>query len=220
MGPRRNCANGTSNSFVTTRSKENFFPPPWVFFFPSKHSFACPLCPTFLGTLHVFFFFSAMSATAPVIDLAKLLNTSVVGAAGEDGFYATTPAIGTLVDGKAVGLYFSASWCPPCKKFTPLLAEAYRKQPVDAPRLEIIYVSSDHDDEEFADYFGKMPWLAVNYEREDVREALKAALSVKMLPTLVVIGHDGRVLATNGRGAIESNATKTLAEWATAASAL
>merc|ERR1712130_667492 len=31
----------------------------------------------------------------------------------------------TLLDDKYVGIYFSAHWCPPCRGFTPVLAESY-----------------------------------------------------------------------------------------------
>ena len=32
-----------------------------------------------------------------------------------------------VLDGKVVGIYFSAHWCPPCRGFTPKLAEWYTK---------------------------------------------------------------------------------------------
>jgi thiol-disulfide isomerase/thioredoxin len=163
---------------------------------------------------------SSSPSAASAVDLTTILDaSSLIGPAGLDGFYTAAPAVDTLVHNKAVGIYFSAGWCPPCKKFTPTLEKAYRALPADK-RIEIIFVSSDHDEDAFSEYFAKMPWLAVNYEREDVREALKAAFSVKTLPTLVVVGSDGRLLATDGRAAIETNAQKTLIEWSSAASSL
>ncbi|GJQ75413.1 hypothetical protein Trydic_g23582 [Trypoxylus dichotomus] len=41
------------------------------------------------------------------------------------------------------GFYFSAHWCPPCKAFTPQLAEVYRLVRKREPTFEIIFVSSD-----------------------------------------------------------------------------
>lgn len=52
-----------------------------------------------------------------------------------------------------IGLYFSASWCPPCKTFTPLLTEFYNTAKKTCPdEFEIIFVSSDRTQEEFDGY--------------------------------------------------------------------
>lgn len=31
------------------------------------------------------------------------------------------------LDGKVLAVYFSASWCAPCKQFTPVLKKVYNK---------------------------------------------------------------------------------------------
>ena len=46
------------------------------------------------------------------------------------------------IEGKFVGIYFSAAWCGPCREFTPLLQKFYEKNKSD---LEIIWVSLDRD---------------------------------------------------------------------------
>ena len=45
---------------------------------------------------------------------------------------------------KIVMLYFSASWCPPCKQFTPMLATFYQSMKGHRS-LEIIFISADRD---------------------------------------------------------------------------
>lgn len=52
-------------------------------------------------------------------------------------------------EGKHVALYFSAHWCPPCKQFTPMLAELYKKLQPSGTGLEIVYVSLDKTPDEF-----------------------------------------------------------------------
>ena len=58
---------------------------------------------------------------------------------------ATTP-MSALADKQVVGLYFSAHWCPPCRGFTPKLAEVYTAIKGTGMSLEIVFVSSDRDD--------------------------------------------------------------------------
>ncbi|CAF4876620.1 unnamed protein product, partial [Rotaria sp. Silwood1] len=54
--------------------------------------------------------------------------------------------------GKVIGLYFSAHWCPPCRGFTPILIDFYKKHSEDK-NFEIIFISSDNDEESFNDYY-------------------------------------------------------------------
>jgi len=71
--------------------------------------------------------------------------------------------------GKIVGFYFSGEWCPPCKSFTPLLIKFYTKYAAEK-NFEIIFISSDRDEQEWTKYFEKMPWLSLNYaDREKKR---------------------------------------------------
>ena len=49
-----------------------------------------------------------------------------------------------LAGKKAVAIYFSAHWCPPCRGFTPKLAEMYSAT-FKAKGMEIVFASSDRD---------------------------------------------------------------------------
>lgn len=98
-----------------------------------------------------------------------------------------------------MGLYFSASWCPPCKGFTPVLSEWYTKMKEARDDLEIIFVSSDRSEAEFKAYAAKMPWLSLDYERRDLKGALGQAFNVTGIPTLVFLDKDGSVLTLEGR---------------------
>jgi len=68
------------------------------------------------------------------------------------------------------GLYFSAHWCPPCRAFTPELAKFYKKM---TDKLEIVFVSSDEDEAQWAEYFAEMPWLALPFVDRDRKVSLQ-----------------------------------------------
>ncbi len=70
--------------------------------------------------------------------------------------------------GKTVGIYFSAHWCPPCRGFTPVLADFYTQHQKDL-NLEIVFVSSDRDENDFNNYYKDMPWLCLKYEDRELK---------------------------------------------------
>ena len=44
---------------------------------------------------------------------------------------------------KSVGFYFSAHWCPPCRSFTPELAELYKQVQATSHSFRTVFVSCD-----------------------------------------------------------------------------
>jgi nucleoredoxin len=43
------------------------------------------------------------------------------------------------LDGKAVMIYFSAHWCPPCRRFTPMLVQSYNQMKAAGKNVEIVF---------------------------------------------------------------------------------
>mmetsp|Transcript_15687 Transcript_15687/g.23043 ORF Transcript_15687/g.23043 Transcript_15687/m.23043 type:complete len:667 (-) Transcript_15687:103-2103(-) len=109
------------------------------------------------------------------------------------------------IEGKVLGLYFSADWCPPCKQFTPLLTNTYQTLRAVGKDFEIIYMSSDKSPEEFASYREQQPWLAIPYDDEKRRQKIGMELGVTGLPTLVIVGEDGEVITKNGRERVSND---------------
>merc|ERR1712176_1029271 len=112
-------------------------------------------------------------------------------------------ALGDLVaaaGGKPIGLYFSAHWCPPCRGFTPKLAEYYKNGLKD--KMEIIFVSSDRDQGAFAEYHGEMPWPALPFDKRDEKDKLSKACGVSGIPTFAVIDCAGNIITTDGRSMV------------------
>jgi len=114
---------------------------------------------------------------------------------------------------KAVALYFSAHWCPPCRGFTPKLAEFYTKD-LQAKGLEVVFVSSDRDEDSFKEYYGEQPWLALPYSARDKKAELSKKFKVDGIPALVILNaDDATVITKDGRSAVMKDPTGTKFPW-------
>merc|ERR1712130_252078 len=114
----------------------------------------------------------------------------------------------TLLDDKYVGIYFSAHWCPPCRGFTPVLAESYNAYlGADKTDFEIVFVSSDQDENAFMGYFGEMPWKALPFSLRDKKKALSDKYGVRGIPTFVLLDKDGSTITKDGRSNVMSDKT-------------
>ncbi|RWR79473.1 LOW QUALITY PROTEIN: putative nucleoredoxin 1 [Cinnamomum micranthum f. kanehirae] len=99
--------------------------------------------------------------------------------------------------GKIVGIYFSASWCGPCQRFTPTFVEAYKELYAKGD-FEAVFVSTDKDEESFKEYFAKMPWLAIPFSDSTTRRRLNDLFKVRGIPHLVLLGGNGKLLSNGG----------------------
>jgi len=123
--------------------------------------------------------------------LIKMLGEDLIG---KEGTVATKDIIGKDV----LGIYFSAHWCPPCRRFTPKLAEAYNKHTKAGKSLEIVFVSSDRNENDFQEYYKIMPWLALPFADRRKKNKLSQIFDVQGIPRLVLV--DPKTgLATNAR---------------------
>lgn len=93
-----------------------------------------------------------------------------------------------------IAFYYSAAWCPPCRSFTPKLVKFYNKHRGIHDDFELVFVSSDSDQDSFEKYIldYKMPWPAVRYEDANNRKIDKYA--GRGIPCLVVVDRNGKVL--------------------------
>merc|ERR1711972_519288 len=105
---------------------------------------------------------------------------------------------------KALALYFSAHWCPPCRGFTPQLAEWYKKD-LQNKGLEVIFVSSDRDEDSFKEYFAEQPWLALDYSDRKTKQGLSKAFKVSGIPSLVILDPALNTITTDGRSAVSAD---------------
>lgn len=74
------------------------------------------------------------------VDLLQLVGTTLLT---HDGSGGVKQSPSSDLNGKVVGIYFSAHWCPPCRQFTPLLVQTYNKLRAEGKEFEVVFVSSD-----------------------------------------------------------------------------
>lgn len=100
-------------------------------------------------------------------------------------------------DAKLIGIYFSMHNCPPCRMFTPVFAELFNDINQGGKVMDVIFCSGDKTQEEYDEYYGEMPWLAL--PKGDARLGpIAKKYEVKGVPRLIVIKPDGTVLDQNG----------------------
>jgi nucleoredoxin len=126
----------------------------------------------------------------------QIITGNVVNGKGE------TIDTETLKGNTAIGIYFSAHWCPPCRGFTPQLVEAYKAIKNDGKKFEIIFATSDKDEASYKEYFEEMPWLSFPFGDSRISE-LSDLYDVEGIPMLVIVDPvTGKVINSSGRGAV------------------
>merc|ERR1712224_493712 len=71
--------------------------------------------------------------------------------------------------------------------------------------FQIVFVSSDRDEEAFKEYFAEMPWLALDYANRKEKEQLSNLFGVQGIPSFVIVDKDGSTITKEGRAAVSSD---------------
>ncbi|KAF0696811.1 Aste57867_12473 [Aphanomyces stellatus] len=130
---------------------------------------------------------------------------------------------------KILALYFAADWCPDCRDFQPAFNDFYTKANADGKQFEIVFVSSDaNEDDQLAHFRGKQgPWLAVPFNdplRNDLKRKYQICAKKEMedvgvvdrvngIPSVVIVAPNGDVLDGDGAPKIEADGIKALQAW-------
>mmetsp|Transcript_19228 Transcript_19228/g.29290 ORF Transcript_19228/g.29290 Transcript_19228/m.29290 type:complete len:975 (+) Transcript_19228:165-3089(+) len=116
---------------------------------------------------------------------SSLLGPDLAASSGS-----SEPVKKRLQNTRLVGLYFSAHWCGPCRRFTPILSEFYDhlKDIFPFHGLEIVFVSSDRSSSEFKGYYQSMPWTAVAFDETRQRQQeISIKYGVRGIPALIIL---------------------------------
>ncbi len=90
-------------------------------------------------------------------------------------------------------LYYSASWCGPCRAFTPTLVEFFNEH-AESKRVMVVLVGRDRTEAEQTAYLKdhNMPWPAVPFKRLE-NSGLLQKYGGRGIPNLVLLNGDGTV---------------------------
>lgn len=113
-----------------------------------------------------------------------------------------------------VCFYFSAHWCPPCRMFTPTLADFYAELKEKEERVEIVFVSSDRNVQDMMAYMREDhgDWLAVPFG-DRLGQVLKIKYRVQGIPTLVVVTNEGTLITREGLTEMHAAGTNCYKLW-------
>lgn len=108
----------------------------------------------------------------------------------------------TLADfkGKVLLLDFWATWCSPCIAELPNLKAVYGKH--HAEGFEVLSISLDSERDYFARFIAEqaMTWTHVYQDEQKESVPLADRYGVISIPRMILVGPDGRVLASQLRG--------------------
>lgn len=114
---------------------------------------------------------------------------------------------------KLVALFFSARWCPSCRRFTPELVQYYNRVAAAHPDFEVIFVSLDRSAPAMEAYMRdmQMPWPAVRFDKVQEKKDLLAYVGPG-IPCLVLVDAGGNVLSDSYNGTTYVGPNKVLAD--------
>jgi len=97
--------------------------------------------------------------------------------------------------------------CPPCRGFTPELVSVYTEvKEKHGDAFQLVFVSSDQDEEAFSEYYGEMPWLALPFSERERKGALSSKFGVRGIPSLIVLeAETGKVIGKDCRSAVSQD---------------
>jgi thiol-disulfide isomerase/thioredoxin len=122
-----------------------------------------------------------------------------------DGVVSPCSTRDRLADAEVVAVYFSAHWCPPCRQFTPALAQVYAQLRASGKKFEVVFVSADKSEPDFTKYFLDMPWVALPFAERKTANTLSDEYSVRGFPTLILLDGSGNLITEEGRQVVLSD---------------
>lgn len=108
------------------------------------------------------------------------------------------------LEGKTIGLYFSIHDFRGSPGFTEKLSEVYKKLQERGESFEVVRIPLDDDEESFNEGLKNIPWLSLPFKDKTSGKLIKY-FELETLPTLVIIGPNGKTLQSNVAELVEEH---------------
>ena len=82
------------------------------------------------------------------------------------------------------------------------MAKLYNECKEKKKKFEIVFVSSDRNEDAFKEYFEEMPWSALSFQERTLKTNLSELYEVQGIPSLVLLTGQGDLITKEGRAAI------------------
>lgn len=111
--------------------------------------------------------------------------------------------------GKVVVIDFWATWCGPCRATIPHLKKVYDKY--KSRGVEVVGISLDNNRRDLDSYIKEMDmtWI-ITYSGKGWKDPTTRKYGISGIPSLWVLGKDGKVYSTNARGDLEGTIERAL----------
>lgn len=106
-----------------------------------------------------------------------------------------------------MGLYFSLSSYKPCEEFTPKLLNMYEKLKAKGENFEIVMIPLDDNEKSFKEALGGVPWYSLPMKDRKCEKLIRY-FELSTLPTLVIIGPDGKTVHSNVAETVEEHGSE------------
>ena len=118
------------------------------------------------------------------------------------------------LNGKIIAVYFSASWCPPCRAFSPLLVNLADKLQEEGKPFALVLVGRDQDKKKALAYMKShdMTGYLVPPEAKENR-ALCERYGVRGIPYLVIVDSSAKTIDAQGRATVQSTPDTAWDKW-------
>ncbi|CAF1158912.1 unnamed protein product, partial [Rotaria magnacalcarata] len=104
--------------------------------------------------------------------------------------------------------------CPPCRRFTPKLAEAFKRLSNEVKKkFDMVSVSCNENSESFDEYFKEMPWKALPFSDRDRSTQLGEKYGVEGIPALIIVSSTYEILTPDGVDELRAALDKGFDQW-------